>query len=236
MLYPQLVTCSRIQSFEHLIFRFCGDLVRWKSRTVSALGSSLCPSAHVSGVYIHMAATSLTTQRGASDLVINPLTSLCSYISVPLTCLAPTASCAANMHNKEERNAGNTNMSVREEDVHDRNPVRQGHVSAFPFTLFAVASESFASQLCLPTALAHGRFASSLCLCLCVCLCLPVFLCLSVYLSFPCMSLKNAPCVSPNASVSSETGAFLRHTQRRCEFTHGACGQLEISFSIYFST
>ena len=40
---------------------------------------------------IHMAATSLTTQRWASDLVINPLTSLCSSISVPLTCLAPTA-------------------------------------------------------------------------------------------------------------------------------------------------
>ena len=60
-------------------------------------------------------------------------------------------------------------MTVREEDVHDRDPVHQGHVSAFPFTPFAVASESFASQLCLPTALTHGRFASSLCLCLCLC-------------------------------------------------------------------
>ena len=47
------------------------------------------------------------------------------------TCLAPTASCAAHMHNKEEWNAGITNMTVREEDVHDRHPVRQGHVSAF---------------------------------------------------------------------------------------------------------
>ena len=26
-------------------------------------------------------------------------------------------------------------------DVHDRDPVRQGHVSAFPFTPFAIASE-----------------------------------------------------------------------------------------------
>ena len=30
----------------------------------------------MSGVWIHMAATSLTLQRLASDLVINPLTSL----------------------------------------------------------------------------------------------------------------------------------------------------------------
>ena len=58
-------------------------------------------------------------------------------------------------------------MTVREEYVHDRDPVRQGHVSASPFTPSAVARESFASQLCLPAALTHGRFASSLCLCLC---------------------------------------------------------------------
>ena len=119
-----------------------------------------------------MAATSLTTQRWAPDLVINPLTSLCSYISVPPTCLAPTASCAANVHNKEEWNAGITNMTVREEDVHDRDPACQTHVSAYLFTPSAVARESFASQLCLPTELTLGRFASSLCLCLCLCLCL----------------------------------------------------------------
>ena len=47
-LYPQLVTCSRIHSFQHLVIRFCGDLVRWKSSTVSALGSSSCLSAHMS--------------------------------------------------------------------------------------------------------------------------------------------------------------------------------------------
>ena len=68
------------------------------------------------------------------------------------------ASCAANMHNKEEWNAGITNMTVREEDVHDRDPVRQGHVSAFLFALSAVALSSFAGQLCLPTALTLGTF------------------------------------------------------------------------------
>ena len=36
------------------------------------------------------------------------------------------------------------------------------------FTPSTAARESFASQLCLPTALTHGRFASSLCLCLCL--------------------------------------------------------------------
>ena len=70
--YPQLLTCSRIQSFQHLEIRFCEDLVRWKSSTVNALGSSSCISAPMSGVWIHMAATSLTMQRLASDLVINP--------------------------------------------------------------------------------------------------------------------------------------------------------------------
>ena len=34
--------------------------MRWKSSTVSALGSSSCLSAHVSGVWIHMVAASLT--------------------------------------------------------------------------------------------------------------------------------------------------------------------------------
>ena len=146
---------------------------------MSALGSSFCLSVHMSGVWVHMAATSLTMQRSASDLVIKPLTFLCSYISAPLTFLAPTASCAANMHNKEEWNAGIANMTVREEDVHDRDPVRPGHVSAFPFTPFAFACESLASQLCLLTTLTLGRFASSLCLCLCHCRCL-YFLSLSV--------------------------------------------------------
>ena len=34
------------------------------------------------------------------------------------------------MHNKEEWNAGFTNMTVREEDVHDCDPVRQGEGDA----------------------------------------------------------------------------------------------------------
>ena len=98
----------------------------------------------MSGVWIHMAATSLTMQRLASDLVIKPLTSLCSSISAPPICLDPAASCAVSKRNKEGLSADITNMTVREEDVHDRDPVRQGHVSAFLFTPSAVARESLA--------------------------------------------------------------------------------------------
>ena len=130
-----------------MVIRFCGDLVRWKSSTVSALGFSSCQSVLASGVWIHAAATSLTMQRLALDTEIKPLTFLFSSISVPLTYLAPTASCVANMHNKEGWNAGITNMIVREEDVRDRDPVHQGHVSAYLFTPSAIACESLASQL-----------------------------------------------------------------------------------------
>ena len=75
------------------------------------------------------------------------------------------------MHNKEEWNAGITNMTVREGDVHDCDPVRQSHVSAFLVTSSEFALESLASQFCSPTALTVGRFAASLCLCLCLWLC-----------------------------------------------------------------
>ena len=60
--------------------------------------------------------------------------------------------CRDDVHDCTPVYQGFTNMTIREENVHDRDPVRQGHVSAFPFTPFAIASESFASQLCLPTA------------------------------------------------------------------------------------
>ena len=174
------MTCFRIQSFQHLVIRFCGGLVRWKSSTASALGSSSCLSAH-------MAATSLTMQRWASDLVINPLTSLCSYISVPQTCLAPTASCAANMHNKEEWNAGVTNMTGREEDVHDCHPVRQGHVSAFLSHLPRLP----VSQLCFPIDAWTFRFKS---LSACLPACLPVSLSVSAFALLCSALLCSAVC------------------------------------------
>ena len=102
----------------------------------------------MSGVWILMAATSLTPQRWASDLVINPLTSLCSYISAPPICLAPTASCTANMRNKEGWNAGITDATVCGDDALDRDVAHQSHVCGKLFTPSAVTCESLACQMC----------------------------------------------------------------------------------------
>ena len=118
----------------------------------------------------------LTMRCLAWDLGTNLLIFRCSFIFAIPIFPDPAVSCVVSKHNKEDLSAdmtiyqGFTNMTIREENAHDRDPDRQGHVSVFPFTPFAIASESLASQLCLPTALTHGRFASSLCLCLCLCL------------------------------------------------------------------
>ena len=169
MPFLRLVTCFRTQNVQLLAIHACGDLVHWKSRTVSALGSSSCHSVLTSGVCIHMAATSLTMLRLAWNLATKLLIFLFFFISVLPICLGPAASCVVSKPNKEDLSADTTNMNVCGDDVHDRAPVRQGHVSVSLFTLFAVAREPFASQLCLLSALTHGRFASSLCPCLCLC-------------------------------------------------------------------
>ena len=39
----QLVTCSWIQNFQHLVIRFYGGLVRWKSSTVKCTGFLIMP-------------------------------------------------------------------------------------------------------------------------------------------------------------------------------------------------
>ena len=150
-----------------MAIRFCGDLARWKSSTASVLVFSSCPSAHMNGVCIHMAATSMTMLRSAWDLETKLLIFLFFFIFVLLICLDPAASCVVSKPNKEDLSAYTTNMNACGDDVHDRVPVRQGHVSVFLFTPFEVACEPFASQLCLLSALTRGRFASSLCLCLC---------------------------------------------------------------------
>ena len=113
-----------------------------------------------------MAATSLTVLRLAWDLETKLLIFLFFFLSVLPICLDPAASCVVSKRNKEGLSADTTNMNVCGDDLHDRDPVRQGHVSVSLFTPSAVARESFAGQLCLPTALTLGRFASSLCLCL----------------------------------------------------------------------
>ena len=175
-----------------------------ESSTVSALGSSFFLSA-MSGVWIHMAATS---DNAALGFGLRDQSShlLCSYISAVPTSLAPTASCAANMHNKEEWNAGVTNMTVREDNAHDHHLVHQGHVSAFPFTSFAVARETFTSQLHL-----HRR--------------MDVFLSPSVSLS-PFVCLSPSICLSPSVCVCLRLSVCLSEYwfffSRWCSLTHGS--------------
>ena len=79
---------------------------------MSALGFSSRQSVHMSGVWIHTAAANPITLHSALDPVTKPLTFLCFFISAPPTYLAPTASCAVNMRNKEGLSADITNTSV----------------------------------------------------------------------------------------------------------------------------
>ena len=67
--------------------------------------------------------------------------SLCFFIFALLICPDPAASCAVNKHNKEDL-SGDTTKNVCRDDVHDRAPVRQGHVSV-----------SFLTPLRLPVSL-----------------------------------------------------------------------------------
>ena len=119
---------------QHLAIHSCGDLVHWKSRIVNVLGFSSCQSVLTSGVCIHITATSLTMLRLAWDLETNLLISLCSFIFALLICPDPAASCAVSKHNKEDFSA-DTTKNVCRDDVHDRAPVHQGHVSVSFLTL-----------------------------------------------------------------------------------------------------
>ena len=84
---------------------------------VSALVSSSCQSAHMNGVWIHMAATRLTMLCLALDPGINLLTSLCfSTFATPIF-LDPVVLCAVSKHNKEGMIANIINLSVPRNDA-----------------------------------------------------------------------------------------------------------------------
>ena len=168
---------------------------------MNALGFSSCQSVLVSGVCIHMAATSLPMLRLAGDLGTNLHILWCSFIFAIPICPDPAASCVVSKHNKEDLSADTTKNACRD-DVHDHAPVRQGHERVSSLTPFEVACEPFASQLCLTSALTHGRFASSLCLSVSLSLCLSLSLsfCLSVFLSFSLSLFLHFPCSTPPES------------------------------------
>ena len=128
-------------------FSALGNSLASVGRIVSALGSSSCPSVQMSGVWIHMAATSSKKQIWRLDPVTKPLTFLCFSTSSPPTYLVPTAPCAANKLSKDGLSANTTNSSAGRDDVVDRDVVDQSHVSACFPTSSAVASESLGRQL-----------------------------------------------------------------------------------------
>ena len=76
-----------------------------------------------------MAATILTMLFLAWDLETNLLTFLFSSISVLPICPDPAVSCVVSKRNKEDLSADTTNTNVCGDDVHNRAPVRQGHVN-----------------------------------------------------------------------------------------------------------
>ena len=133
--------CSRTQNFQHLAIRFCGDLVRWRSRIVNSLGFSSCQSVHKTGGWIHTAATNSITLHLALDPEIKPLTFLCFSTFAPPTYLAPTASCAVGKHNREDLSADITDTSACGDDVLDYDVVHQSHVSAHLFPSLSITCE-----------------------------------------------------------------------------------------------
>ena len=79
--------------------------------------SSSCQSANMSGVWIYMAATSLTTRCLAWDLGTNMLIFRCSFIfAIPIR-PDPAVSCVVSKHNKEDLSADMT-KNVCRDDVH----------------------------------------------------------------------------------------------------------------------
>ena len=110
--------------FQLLVIHVCGGSVRWMNSIGNVLASSSCPSAHMNGVWIHMAAASLTMQRLALDPGINLLTSLCfSTFATPIF-LDPAVLCAVSRHNKEGMIANITKLSVPRNVARDHAPGR----------------------------------------------------------------------------------------------------------------
>ena len=128
---PRSATCSLIPSFQPLVIHACGNWVLWTSNIGNVLVSSSCPSAHMNGVWIRMAATNLTVLRLALVPGISLLTSLFSSTFVYPD---PAVSCVVSRHNKEDLSADTTKNECRD-DVHDRALVHQGHVSVSFLTL-----------------------------------------------------------------------------------------------------
>ena len=114
---------------------------------MSALDFSSCRSDHMSGVWIHMAATSSTMQTWHLDLATPRLTCPSSFTCALPTCLAQTALRAVNKPNKDGWSAKPPGTSDGSEDTHEHYVVYQDHVSVYLSTPSTVTSDSLASPL-----------------------------------------------------------------------------------------
>ena len=114
---------SQTQSFRLPATRSSGVLVPWKTQIASALGFSSCPSDHMSGVWIHTAATCSAMRIWHLGPVTPRPTFLFFYIYAPPTSRALTVSRASN---KPSRNAWNAKLpSMNVDNAAENSPSLQ---------------------------------------------------------------------------------------------------------------
>ena len=104
--------CSQTQSFRLQATLSSRGLLRWRTSIASAHGFSSCRSAHMNGVWIHMAATKTTMQIWRLVPVTQLLIYLFFFICAPPISRAPTASPAANRLSRGAWNVKSPSISV----------------------------------------------------------------------------------------------------------------------------
>ena len=100
--------CSLIPSFQPLVIHACGDSVLWTNNIENVLAFLSCPSVHMNGVWIRMAAIKLTILRlalapGISLLICPSSSTFAIQIS-----LGPIALCEVSRLSKEDLSANAT--------------------------------------------------------------------------------------------------------------------------------
>ena len=108
------------------------------------------PCLSSSSSFLPFLSLSLSPSPSLSPSLSKPLTFLCFSISAPPTYLAPTASCAVSMRNKEGLSADTTNTSVCGDDVLDCDVAHQSHVSAHLFPSSPITCESLGASCFAP--------------------------------------------------------------------------------------
>ena len=112
---PQSATCSLIPSFQTLVIHACGDLALWMNKIENALAFLSCPSVHMNGVWIRMAAIKLTILRLALAPGISLLICPSSFTFATQISLDPAALCEVKRLSKEDLNANATKNEGRDE-------------------------------------------------------------------------------------------------------------------------